>query len=194
MNNFTVGHVTVQVVEGASEYVGKPDQDTPEMTGSAQLAHLSTPDGLAMTMGVVTWPDRDGADVSMVDFETGPEPYRRLERAGTMNLKTIDGLWVARVTAMKINGRSYPTGNRVTWGEVDWLAGGIDTTALLMSLGATHLGTYESVCPGAAARHKMDSGLSCPAGMVAPIAAIYALTRVEAIMQQLGVNGPKAIN
>jgi hypothetical protein len=51
MNNFALGHVTVQVVEGVSEYVGKPDQDTPEMTGSAQLACLNTPAGLAMTMG-----------------------------------------------------------------------------------------------------------------------------------------------
>lgn len=194
MNSFSVGHVTVKVIDGTSDFAGEPERGSGEMIGSAQLFHINTSDGLDMTVGVITWPGREGADVQVIDFEDGPEPYTRLIRAGTMNMKTINGEWVARVTAMKINGKPWPTGNRVTWGEIDWLNKGSDTKAFLTSLGATHTGTYLEVYPGAAPAQRGDSGLKCPVGNVAVIAAIYALTRVEAITQQLGVNGPKALD
>lgn len=194
MENFKVGNVSVVINEGTVEYVNSPDRESSELTGTAQTAHLSTPDGLDMTLGVVTWPGRDGADVVVIDYEKGPEPYERLNRAGTMNMKTINGEWVARITAMKINGKRWPTANRVTWAEIDWLNKGADTKSFLTRLGATQIGTFLDVYQGAGNSQKGDSGLKCPAGNISVIAAIYALTRVEAITQQLGVNGPKAID
>lgn len=193
MSTLTIGHVSVTLLDGTSEFVGKPSLDADETTGSAQCAIMRTPDGLDMTMGVITWPDGQ-VDVRMVDQDGGPEPYSRLQKAGTMNLKVTDGTWVLRIRAMKVNGRDWPTLNRVNWGELDWLAQGANVKALLAEFGASATGLYGDLAPTAGPSQRNDIALTCPAGNLKVVATIYALTRVEAIMQQLGVNGPKGID
>jgi hypothetical protein len=71
MKSFNVGHVDVRVIDGTKDFVGVPERGAAEKTGTAQLAHLSTPDGLDMTIGVITWPEREIVDVRVVDFENG---------------------------------------------------------------------------------------------------------------------------
>ena len=193
MNTYTVGHVTVTLIDGATDYVGKPSLDADETVGSAQRAVLTTPDGLDMTMGIITWPD-GSVDVRLIDLDSGPAPYERLKQAGTMNLKVIGDTWVLRIRAMKVNGKPWPTLNRVGWGELDWLAQGASVKSMLAEQGVTATGFYGDLAPTAGAAQRNDIAVSCPAGNLKVVATIYALTRVEAIMQQLGVNGPKGID
>ena len=122
LKTFTAGHVTIEMLDDELEFEGKPSRDAEPTTGLAKAARLTTPDGFDALIGVVTWPTGD-VDVRVVHFQSGAEPYKRLDHAGTMNLKVIDGAWVARIRAMKVNGREWATLNRVTWEELDWLAG-----------------------------------------------------------------------
>jgi hypothetical protein len=191
MKTFTAGHVTVEVQDDALEFEGKPGLDAALMTGSAQVARMSTPDGFDALIGVVTWPTGE-VDVRVVHFQSGAEPYKRLEKAGTMNLKVVEGTWVARIRALKVNGKDWATLNRVSWEELDWLAGA-DFKAAAQAHGANQLGTYGELSPTAGKAQANDLALTCKAGDVEAIAYLYAITRPEAIMQQFGIKGPKAV-
>jgi len=192
MKTFSAGHVTVEMQDDLLEFEDKPTRDAPLMTGSAQAARLTTPDGFDALVGVVSWPTND-VDVRVMHFQSGAEPYKRLEKAGTMNVKVVGDRWIVLVRAMKVNGRDWPTLNRLSWPEVDWLAGG-DFKATALEHGATRLGTYVELFPGAGRAQANDLALECPAGSAETIAYLYAVTRPEAIMQQWGINGPKVID
>ena len=191
MTRFTAGHVTVEMHDDLIEFEGKPDRDSSETVGSAQAALLTTPDGLDALMGVVRWPAGQ-VDVRVIHFESGAAPYQRLSTAGTMNLKVVDGMWIARVRAMKVNGREWATLNRVTWGDLNWLAGE-DFQSAARSHGVLSFGTYGELTPSAGRAQANDLALKCESGNAEAIAYLYAVTRVEAVMQQFGINGPKGI-
>jgi hypothetical protein len=59
--------------------------------------------------------------------------------------------------------------------------------------GATQFDLYGALSTTAGSAQKNDLALACPAGVVDPLVYLYAITRVEAIMQQFGINGPKAL-
>jgi hypothetical protein len=192
MKTFTAGHVAVRILDGVSDFVGSPARGEPETTGRATLAELKTSDGFDALLGVITWPD-GRQDVRIADFIGGAAPYERLIRAGTFSIKTNGDKWVALIRAMKVQGRDYPTGTRVTWEELDWLAGTDFKTAALAH-GATDYGLYGSLSTTSGSAQKNDLALACPVGVVEPMIYVYAITRVEAIMQQFGINGPKALS
>jgi hypothetical protein len=192
MKTFTAGHVAVRILDGVSDFVGSPARGGPETTGTATLAELKTSDGFDALLGVITWPKGE-QDVRIVDFISGAAPYERLIRAGTFSIKTSGDNWVALIRAMKVQGKEYATGTRVTWEELNWLAGS-DFQAAATAHGTSKFGLYGSLSTTSGSAQKNDLALSCPAGVVAPMIYLYAITRVEAIMQQFGINGPKALN
>ncbi len=192
MKTFTAGHVTVEMQDDPLDFEDKPGRDALLMTGSAQAARMTTPDGFDALVGVVTWPTGD-VDVRVIHFQDGAAPYKRLEKAGTMNVKVVGDTWIVLVRAMKVNGKDWPTLNRLTWPEVDWLAG-TDFKTAAVSRGATKLATYAELFPGAGKAQANDLAMQCPAGSAEAIAYLYAVTRPEAIMQQWGINGPKVIS
>lgn len=184
MTTFQIGNVQVTEEGRRAPYRGKPSRDKDETSGNALLAELETPDGFKGTIGVITWPDGE-VDVRLVDFSQGAEAYERQKAAGTMSLKTIGETWVLRVRALKINGKDWPTLNRVTWQDLDWLAGG-NAQELLSKHGALSFGLYGDLAPGAGAAQKADLGMSVSIGNIEAIAALYALTRTQAIMKNFG--------
>lgn len=181
---FQIGNVTVKDEGRLSTFTGKPAREKDETVGKAQLAELETPDGFKGTLGVISWPDGE-IDVRLVDFSQGAEAYERQKVAGTMTVKAIGDSWIIRVRALKINGRDWPTLNRVSWQDLDWLAG-TDAQAKLTKHGATEFGLYGDLAPGAGAAQRADLGMKIPAGAIEPIAALYALTRTQAIMKNFG--------
>ena len=191
MKTLSAGHVTVEIQVDALEFEGKPSLDAGMMTGSAQVARMLTPDGFDALIGVVTWPTGE-VYVRVVHFQAGAEPYKRLEKAGTMNLKVVNGMWVARIRALKVNGKDWATLNRVSWEDLDWLAGA-DFKATAKAHGAQQLGTYGELSPTAGKAQANDLALTCQAGDAEAIAYLYAVTRPEAILQQFGIKGPKAV-
>ena len=181
---FEIGNVTVKEEGRVSTFIGKPARDKEETSGKALLADLETPDGFKGTLGVISWPDGE-LDVRLVDFSQGAEAYERQKVAGTMTLKSLGDSWVIRVRALKINGRDWPTLNLVSWQDLDWLAG-TDSQALLKKHGASEFGLYGDLAPGAGAAQRGDLGMKVPIGGIEPIAALYALTRTQAIMKNFG--------
>jgi hypothetical protein len=110
-----------------------------------------------------------------------------------MNIKVVDGNWIALIRAMKVNGKEWPTLNRLTWHEADSLAG-TDFKTALESLGATELDIYGKLSSSAGKSQANDIAVQCGAGNAEVIAYVYAVTRPEAIMQQFGINAPKAVS
>lgn len=184
MTTFQIGNVQVTEEGRRAPFRGKPSRDKDETSGNALLAELETADGFKGTIGVITWPDGE-VDVRLVDFSQGAEAYERQKAAGTMSLKTIGETWVLRVRALKINGKDWPTLNRVTWQDLDWLAGG-NAQELLSKHGALSFGLYGDLAPGAGAAQKADLGMTVSIGNIEAIAALYALTRTQAIMKNFG--------
>lgn len=184
MSTFHIGNVSVTEEGRKAPFMGKPSRDKDETSGDALLAELETPDGFKGTIGVITWPDGE-VDVRLVDFSQGAEAYERQKAAGTMSLKTIGDTWVLRVRALKINGREWPTLNRVSWQDLDWLAG-CNAQELLSKHGALSFGLYGDLVPGAGSAQKADLGMSVKIGNIEAIAALYALTRTQAIMKNFG--------
>lgn len=184
MSNFKIGNVIVKDEGRVSTFTGKPTKHKDETTGKALLADLETPDGFKGTVGVIVWPEGE-VDVRLVDYSQGAEAYERQKIAGTMTIKTVGDSWIIRVRALKINGRDWPTLNRVSWQDLDWLAGE-DAKSLLKRHGAIEFGLYGDLAPGAGAAQKADIGMRIPAGKMEPIAALYALTRTQAIMKNFG--------
>ena len=183
MTVFEVGSVRVEINGVTSSFKDKPARDSEEQIGQAALAELSTPDGFVGTLGVITWPGGT-VDVRLVDFAQGGVEYERMKGAGTMNLKVSGDKWVIRVRALKKNGKDWPTLNRVSWVDMDWLLGA-DAQTFLKDHGALRFADYGDLTQAGPAQ-RGDLGMEVAAGNVDAIAALYAITRVLAIMKSFG--------
>jgi hypothetical protein len=193
MMKLQLGVVEVEPRDGASSFRGTPlsDRDGGERDGSVRLAKLSTPDGLVANVGVTKWAD-ETYDQRLIDFVAGPDPYRRLERAGSMSLNATEGGVVAVLRALKYTARELPSLQAVGWPQLDeWL--GEDAQAYFVRLGAVAAGTHDDLRPEA--RRFADE----PAIIVDPheplaLFAAYALTRVIPIATDFGRNGVEVLN
>lgn len=186
MTQFQVGSVTITNDGLQSNFIDRPERGLDETTGSAQLVSLETPDGFIGMLGIITWPEGQ-VDVRLVDFAQGGPAYERQKTAGTLTIKPVDDTWVVRISALKINGKEWPTLNRVSWADLDWLSGG-DAQAILKEHGATKLGLFGDLAPNVGKRYQADLGMTVPAGNVDAIAALYAITRTMAIMKNFGAS------
>ncbi|MBG6056441.1 hypothetical protein IWX81_002878 [Salinibacterium sp. CAN_S4] len=193
MTKLQLGLVEVETRDGARSFRGTPlsDRDGGEREGSVRIAKLSTPDGLVANVGVTKWPD-EAYDQRLIDFVAGPDPYRRLERAGNMSLNTTEGGVVAVLRALKYTSRELPSLQAVGWPQLDeWL--GEDAQAYFLGVGAVAAGTHGELRPEAGRFVDEPAIIVDPHEPLALFAA-YALTRVIPIATDFGRDGVEVLN
>ncbi len=109
-------------IEGA----GLSAREEVVVEGRARVSTVKTVDGFHATIGVCTWPTGDEGyehDIRLLDFWTGADDYRRLERAGKMSLAQSGDRRVGILRAMAYGEREWPTLQTVGWESLDRLAG-----------------------------------------------------------------------
>jgi hypothetical protein len=183
MAKFEIGHVAINVAGRKAQITDRQKVDSEPVEALAHLAELETPDGFRGTLGIIEWPD-GSVTVRLVDFMAGPDTYRRLERAGTLELKVVDGHWVALIRAMKYEARDYATLHGVTFDELSELIKD-DARQQLLDIGNVEIGEYGTLVPGIK-RYTDAMALKSVAGYIDGIAGLYALTRVMPLMKNFG--------
>lgn len=197
MNTFTVGTVSVEVIDGEHAIaVVPPSQwhgDRQKRPAHAFLANLKADDGLRAQVSLVRWDDSDEISLGFAELLAGPSDYERLEDAGAISPKLVDDKLVARIRALRYGKTGRATGTAVEWSQISEWAGG-DAQALLADLGATRTGAYGVLLPSAT-RFKTEPAIEVPIADPTALFAVYALTRVVPIMTGYGkesVEGPNA--
>ncbi|MGM1028978.1 MAG: hypothetical protein ACQEWM_03785 [Actinomycetota bacterium] len=197
MSSFVVGPVTVKILDGEHAVALVPPSewrgDRQERPARALLANLKADDGLRAQVSLVRWEELDEVSLGYAELLSGPADYQRLEDAGTISPKLIDGKVVARIRALRYGGAGRATSAVVDWPQIDAWAGG-DAQATLAALGATRTGAYGVLLP-AATRFKAEPAVEVSLADPSALFAIYALTRVVPIMTGYGkavAEGPNA--
>ena len=162
-------------------------RDLGSVSGTARVARIETVDGLRMDVGVCVWPTVDGGerDVRLLNFWSGADDYRRLERAGKMSLAVAGEQRVGILRVMAYGENDWPTLQSVEWEALDRLAG-TDSAALLRTFGAS-TGTVAELNP-AAKRFKETPGFAIGDDPTAAFVA-FAITRVMPIARGFGKPG-----
>ncbi|WP_156118266.1 hypothetical protein [Microbacterium sp. ZOR0019] len=197
MNSFTIGPARVEVLEGQHAIaVVPPSQwhgDRQERPAHAVLANVKADDGLRAQVSLVRWDDSDEISLGFAELLAGPSDYERLEDAGAISPKLVEGKLVARIRALRYGKTGRATGAAVEWSQISEWAGG-DAQGMLADLGATRTGAYGVLLPSAT-RFKAEPAIEVPIADPAALFAVYALTRVVPIMTGYGkesVEGPNA--
>jgi len=163
------------------------------VAGIARVARIETADGMRMDVGVCSWPIADGEhehDIRLLDFWSGADDYRRLERAGKMSLAQSGDRRVGILRAMAYGEHEWPTLQSVSWEALDRLAG-TDAAALFRQHGAT-TGPIIELNP-AAKRYRDAPGFSIGDDLTAAFVA-FAITRVMPIARGFGKPGLEAMH
>ncbi len=154
------------------------------LRGKGYVATVRTPDLLVAEVLVKDF-GPDDTLIKLTDFLTSPPPkYSHLNSNGSMTVQRLsNGDWVAALRALRPGGRAWPTLNYISMSELDQLLGE-SAEAWLVSLGF-NVGTWESLNP-AAKKFKQSVAISIPAEKFQLLILPWALTRVVALMKQLG--------
>lgn len=174
--------------EHAIEGTPMSARETGAVAGTARVARIETADGMRMDVGVCSWPTADGGhehDIRLLDFWSGADDYRRLERAGKMSLAQSGNHRVGILRAMAYGEHEWPTLQSVSWEALDRLAGA-DTATLLHEHGAT-TGPVIELNP-AAKRYRDAPGFAIGDDPTAAFVA-FAITRVMPIARGFGKPG-----
>lgn len=174
----------VHTIEGS----GMSARDEGVVEGRARFATVKTADGFHATIGVCSWPVGDDAhedDIRLLDFWTGADDYRRLERAGKMSLAQSGDRRVGILRAMAYGEHEWPTLQSVGWEALGRLAG-TDAAALLQVHGA-ETGAVADLNP-AAKRFKDAPGFAIGDDPTAAFVA-FAITRIMPIARGFGKPG-----
>jgi hypothetical protein len=154
------------------------------LSGSAQIAIVRTPDHLVAEVQIKDFGPAQ-TSLKLTDFLAPPPPtYSHLDHNGSMTVQRLgNGDWVAPLRALRPGGRPWPTLNYVSLEELDNLLDG-DAKSWLEELGFT-VGTWEGLNP-AAKRFKQSVAVSIPDKNANLLFLPWTLTRVVALMKQLG--------
>ncbi|MCC7128567.1 MAG: hypothetical protein IT192_07115 [Microbacteriaceae bacterium] len=195
MIEFNIGKVAVTIQDGRHEFIGTPPSrwrtDRQELTGEAVIGNLRADDGLRAQVFLVFWPQDDEVSLGYLDLFDGPADYQRLEAAGLISPKLVDGGLVAVLRAMKYGTAGRATASGTNWEQIDEWVGG-DSRKALKDLGATAVGEYGELLTSAA-RFKAEPALRVSLDDPRALFAVYALTRVIPIMTGYGkpeIEGP----
>lgn len=188
-----VNRATVELIAGSSPIGDKPmhvhEGSPEEQAGTVQKFRITTTDDLDFIFGLVTWPSAR-PEVRAIEMLEGLSKYERLVNAGRLSLIPVDqDLWLAEINVMKFNGRDRQTLNRPTSDELNYLAGG-DAEKMLFDNGVKKLGTRELLV-GDTSTKRNALAVIVGAGDVKAVAATFALTRVMAVMYELGWENDK---
>jgi len=184
---FTLGPVTVEITPEPVTISDIPVRGDKEQLGTAQApATFSSLDGWLGRFGFFEFPE-SGRVIGKFFWHKDPvhSPYDRLERAGTVSVVSEGGRWLVPLRAMKKVDKPYPTLHRVTDEDLDYLAGQ-NFREFASSLGALEFGRYGDLVPKAGKAVANGLGMSVPAGQVAPLMAVIAVTRPLALVKRFG--------
>jgi hypothetical protein len=154
------------------------------VAGSIEVAKIATPDGLVAEVELQDFGSSE-TQIRLTDFLSSPPPkYDHLNKNGMLTIQRLEnGDWVAPLRALKPGGRPWATLNVATMDELDWLLGS-SATDWLNGLGFT-VGTWEELNPKAG-RFRKAIAVQIPADKANLLILPWALTRVVALMKQLG--------
>ncbi len=154
------------------------------LLGKGYVAVVRTPDLLVAEVLVKDF-GPENTLIKLTDFLSSPPPkYSHLDRNGSMTVQRLsNGDWVAPLRALRPGGKAWPTLNFISMSELDELLGE-SAEAWLIGLGFT-VGTWESLNP-AAKKFKQSLAISIPEEKFQLLTLPWALTRVVALMKQLG--------
>lgn len=113
------------------------------------------------------------------------QPFDRLEHAGTVSVVATGGRWITPLRVMKIAGKPYATLNRVSEEELDYLTGA-SFLEFVSGLGDVEVGRYGDFVPSAGKTVVNGLGIAVPAGEIAPLVGMIAVTRPIALIKRLG--------
>jgi hypothetical protein len=156
------------------------------LAGTARIALVRTPDQLVAEVQIKDFgPDK--TEIKLEEFlAPAPPVYGHLDRNGRMTVQRLEnGDWVALLRALRPGGREWPTLNFVSIEELDSLLGA-NAQDWLTDLGFT-VGTWAELNP-AAKRFTNSLAVSIPADKSDLLVLPWTLTRVVALMKQLGEN------
>lgn len=184
-----INRATIDFMDGTSPIADKPmhvyEGAPEEQAGTVQKFRITTTDDLDFIFGLVTWPFAR-PEVRAIEMLDGLSKYERLVNAGRLSLIPVDqDHWLAEINVMKFNGRDRQTLNRPTTEELNYLAGG-DAFKLLIDAGVKTVGTRELLV-GDTSTKRNSLAVIVEAGDVKAVAAAFALTRVMAVMYELGL-------
>jgi len=156
------------------------------LAGTAQIAVVRTPDQLVAEVQVKDF-GLEKTEIKLMEFlAPAPPAYGHLDRNGLMTVQRLEnGDWVALLRALRPGGREWPTLNFVAMEELDSLLGA-STQDWLIGLGFT-VGTWAELNP-AAKRFTNSIAVSIPVEKSELLVLPWTLTRVVALMKQLGEN------
>ena len=176
---YLVAGVNVELDYALREGVSK--QGVP---GSIRVAKITTPDGLVAEVELQDFGPSE-TQIRLTDFLSSPPPkYDHLNKNGMLTIQRLDnGDWVAPLRALKPGGRDWATLNVASMEELDWL---LEESAKdwLTGLGFT-VGTWEELNPRAG-KFRQAVAVSIPADKANLLVLPWVLTRVVALMKQLG--------
>lgn len=184
MPKFDVASVSVNVAGRTATITDRQSTGSDPVKALAHLAELETPDGFRATLGAIEWPNA-AVTVKLVDFMEGPDVYRRLERAGTLEIKVVNNQWVALIRALKYENKDYATLHGVSFAEIDELIKD-DSKKILDDIQNVEVGIYGEFVPDAK-RYQDAMAIRIQPQQIEGIAALYALTRVMPLMKNFGL-------
>ncbi len=190
MTSFTLGPLSVQIESQPVTIIDSPARGLEDVPGTAHSpASFSSLDGWLGRFGFFEF---DGVEKPIGKFywhkDPVHEPYDRLERAGTISLAVGGGRWVAPLRALKKNDKPYANLHRVSYEELDYLAGS-NFRELTSSLGEVEFGRYGDLVPSAGRAVADGLGMAVPARQVGPLVAMIAVTRPMALVKRFGETG-----
>jgi hypothetical protein len=187
--SITIDKATIEFIDGPAPFFGKPASPDEgfdaDQVGQVQKFRVTTLDTLNMVFGIVSWPN-GRPEVRSIEMIDGLHKYQRLEKAGRWSFVPLEtGSWVGELNVLKIGeSKTYPTLHSSSIEELNGLAR-TDVVALLKSLGATAVGTREEI-HGETSRQRNRLALIAQPGSKEAIAAAFTITRVLAVMNDLG--------
>ncbi len=184
-----VNRCDVEVLDGESAFEGKPmspdEGAEPTQVGRLVRFRITTTDTLNHVFGLITWPNAR-PEVRSIERIEGLEKYAQLEKNGRLSLVPIGAnQWLAEVNAIKFNPQKG-FGNLATISDEDLedLIGS-EPRAFFKSIGCIGYGTREELVADTG-RRKLRKAILVKAGDIESVAAMFAATRVMAIMFDRG--------
>lgn len=184
-----VNRCDVEVLAGESAFEGKPmspnEGAEPTQVGRLVRFRITTTDTLNHVFGLITWPAAR-PEVRSIERISGLDKYAQLEKNGRLSLVPVSAdRWLAEVNAIKFNPQKG-FGNLATISDED-LEDLLDCEpeAFFKSVGCLAYGTRSELLREEGKR-KTRKAILVKAGDVESVAAMFAATRVMAIMFDRG--------
>lgn len=191
MEEIQVGLASIEWLEREQSYFGKPmGQGDYEIEGVCDKFRVTTLDELNQVFIIIRWPNAK-PEVNCITTISGQEKYERLENAGRMGIfETVEAdqtKWSFELRVMKYGpGQLRQTLKQATVEDLDSLLEGQSAEEVLKLHGAKQIGKRGDIAPESAGRRANELFVTCDAENTDLVAVAFTLTRVLAVMKDLG--------